>query len=54
MSFVCTVRYGSSFTVIGLSGGLFGMAMNYLLTMADPFESMMRHSAQLNTQVSLV
>lgn len=38
-------------SVIGLSGGLFGMALNYLLTMADPFEDMMRLSAVLNTQV---
>nr|XP_034300520.1 multidrug resistance-associated protein 4 isoform X1 [Crassostrea gigas] len=40
--------------MIGLSGGLFGMALNYLLTMADPFESMMRRSADLNTQMTSV
>ncbi|XP_065933456.1 ATP-binding cassette sub-family C member 4-like isoform X3 [Magallana gigas] len=40
--------------MIGLSGGLFGMALNYLLTMADPFESMMRKSADLNTQMTSV
>eukprot|EP00105_Crassostrea_gigas_P021459 XP_011440600.1 PREDICTED: multidrug resistance-associated protein 4 isoform X2 [Crassostrea gigas] len=40
--------------MIGLSGGLFGMALNYLLTMADPFEIMMRISADLNTQMTSV
>ncbi|XP_065933462.1 ATP-binding cassette sub-family C member 4-like [Magallana gigas] len=40
--------------MIGLSGGLFGMALNYLLTMADPFEDMMRLSAVLNTQITSV
>nr|XP_034300528.1 multidrug resistance-associated protein 4-like [Crassostrea gigas] len=40
--------------MIGLSGGLFGMALNYLLTMADPFEGMMRLSAVLNTHITSV
>lgn len=49
-----TYQYLLSTSVIGLSGGLFGMALNYLLTMADPFESMMRRSADLNTQVGIL
>ncbi|XP_056011170.1 ATP-binding cassette sub-family C member 4-like isoform X2 [Ostrea edulis] len=39
---------------IGLSGGLFGMAINYLLSMADPFEYLMRVSTTLNTQMTSV
>ncbi|XP_062616989.1 ATP-binding cassette sub-family C member 4-like isoform X2 [Saccostrea cucullata] len=39
---------------IGLSGGLFGMAINYLLVMANPFEYLMRVSTSLNTQMTSV
>nr|XP_034300519.1 multidrug resistance-associated protein 4-like isoform X5 [Crassostrea gigas] len=40
--------------MIGLSGGLFGMALNYLLTMATPFSYMMRKTADLNTLMTSV
>uniref|UniRef100_A0A8W8LGH1 Multidrug resistance-associated protein 4 n=1 Tax=Magallana gigas TaxID=29159 RepID=A0A8W8LGH1_MAGGI len=40
--------------MIGLSGGLYGMALNYLLTMASPFEYMMRKTVDLNTQMTSV
>ncbi|XP_065933452.1 ATP-binding cassette sub-family C member 4-like isoform X1 [Magallana gigas] len=40
--------------MIGLSGGLFGMALNYLLTMATPFAYMMRKTADLNTLMTSV
>ncbi|XP_065933440.1 ATP-binding cassette sub-family C member 4-like isoform X2 [Magallana gigas] len=40
--------------MIGLSGGLFGMALNYLLTMATPFAYMMRKTADLNTLLTSV
>lgn len=52
LNFFLTINPYLLFTsVIGLSGGMFGMALNYLLTMADPFEGMMRLSAVLNTHV---